>query len=92
MSKHTESHNAARYIPALKIPLWVYLISQSPYTGCPLNGVGVRVRDMEEVKENKKVLYHFAVFAIVNELLIIKKSPYKSGLLANATARRDAAA
>jgi len=27
---------------------------------------------MEEVKENKKVLYHFAVFAIVNELLIIK--------------------
>jgi len=27
---------------------------------------------MEEVKENKKVLYHFAVLAIVNELLIIK--------------------
>jgi len=27
---------------------------------------------MEEVKENKKVLYHFAVFVIVNELLIIK--------------------
>jgi len=27
---------------------------------------------MEEVKENKKVLYHFANFAIVNELLIIK--------------------
>jgi len=27
---------------------------------------------MEEVKENKKVLYHFAIFAIVNELLIIK--------------------
>jgi len=27
---------------------------------------------MEEVKQNKKILYHFAVFAIVNELLIIK--------------------
>jgi len=27
---------------------------------------------MEEVKENKKILYHFAIFAIVNELLIIK--------------------
>jgi len=27
---------------------------------------------MEEVKENKKILYHFANFAIVNELLIIK--------------------
>jgi len=27
---------------------------------------------MEEFKENKKVLYHFANFAIVNELLIIK--------------------
>jgi len=26
---------------------------------------------MEEVK-NKKVLYHFAIFTIVNELLIIK--------------------
>jgi len=25
---------------------------------------------MEEVKENKKVLYHFAVFALINELLI----------------------
>jgi len=32
---------------------------------------------MEEVKENKKVipLYHFANFAIVNELLIIKNCP-----------------
>jgi len=28
--------------------------------------------ELEEVKENKKVLYHFANFAIVNELLIIK--------------------
>jgi len=27
---------------------------------------------MEEVEENKKVLYHFAIFAIVTELLIIK--------------------
>jgi len=27
---------------------------------------------MEEVEENKKILHHFAVFAIVNELLIIK--------------------
>jgi len=30
------------------------------------------VGSMEDVKENKKVLYHFANFAIVNELLIIK--------------------
>jgi len=37
-----------------------------------LNGIGARVGSMEEVKENKKALYHFAVFAIVNELLIIK--------------------
>jgi len=27
---------------------------------------------MEEVKKNKKVLYPFAIFAIVNKLLIIK--------------------
>jgi len=27
---------------------------------------------MQEVKENKKVLYHLAIFAIVNELLICK--------------------
>jgi len=33
---------------------------------------GARIASMEEVKENKKVLYHFAVFATVNELLIIK--------------------
>jgi len=26
---------------------------------------------MEEVKENKNVFHHFAIFAIVNELLII---------------------
>jgi len=32
----------------------------------------IKVGSMEEVKENKKVLYHFAIFAIVNELLIIK--------------------
>jgi len=42
------------------------------YTECPLNGVGATIESMEEVKENKKVLYHFIVFAIVNELLIIK--------------------
>jgi len=29
---------------------------------------------IEEVKENKKILYHFTNFAIVNELLIIKNS------------------
>jgi len=34
--------------------------------------VGTRVENMEEVKNNKEVLYHFAVFVIVNELLIIK--------------------
>jgi len=27
---------------------------------------------LEEVKENKKVLYHFAIFVKVNELLIIR--------------------
>jgi len=35
------------------------------YTGCPLNGIEARIGSMEEVKENKKVLYHFVVFAIV---------------------------
>jgi len=39
------------------------------YTWCLFNEVGARVGSMEEVKENKKLLYHFAVFAIVNELL-----------------------
>jgi len=48
---------------------------------------------MEEVKENTKVLYYFAVFAIVNELLIIKNGRISTySLLANASARRDAAA
>jgi len=27
-------------------------------------------RSIKEVKENKKVLYHFAIFAIINELII----------------------
>jgi len=31
---------------------------------------------MEEVRKNKKIFYHFAIFAIVNELLIIK-NPFK---------------
>jgi len=35
-----------------------------------INGVGARVGSMEEVKKNKKVLYYFAIFTIVNELLI----------------------
>jgi len=30
------------------------------------------IGSMKEVKKNKKVLYHFANFAIVNELLITK--------------------
>jgi len=42
------------------------------YTECSSNRVGARVGSTEEVKENKKVLYHFAVFGIVNVLLIIK--------------------
>jgi len=43
-------------------------------TGCLLNGIGTRNRvgSIEEVKENKKVVYYFAVFAIINELLIIR--------------------
>jgi len=28
--------------------------------------------ELKEIKENKKIFYHFANFAIVNELLIIK--------------------
>jgi len=46
--------------------------------GCTKNGLYRVKKDrsyggsMEEVKENKKVLYHFVNFAIVNELLIIK--------------------
>jgi len=44
---------------------------------CPIYRVSVKKGrshngSMEEVKENKKVLYHFANFAIVNELSIIK--------------------
>jgi len=31
-----------------------------------------RIGSIKEVKVTKKVLYHFAIFAIVNELLIIK--------------------
>jgi len=42
------------------------------YTGCLLNGVGAGIGGMGEIKENKKILYHFAIFAIVNELLIIR--------------------
>jgi len=42
------------------------------YRGYPLNGTEAKVGSIEEVKKNKKVLYHFAVFAIVNKLLIIK--------------------
>jgi len=56
--------------------------------GYPLNGVGTKVGSMEEVKENKKVLYHFAIFAIVNELLIIKNRSTSP----TANARRDASA
>jgi len=41
------------------------------YTRYLLNEIG-GVESMEEVKENKKVLYLFATFAMVNELLIIK--------------------
>jgi len=47
------------------------------------------VGSMEEIKENKKVLYYFANFAIVNELLITKSRRISS---ANASTRRDAAA
>jgi len=57
--------------------------------------MGVRVGSMEEIKETQKILYHFVVFAIINELLITKnrlKKSYKPGLLPNASARRDTAA
>jgi len=40
-------------------------------TECSLSGVETRVESMEKVK-NKRVLYHFAIFAIVNELLTIR--------------------
>jgi len=39
----------------------------------------------------QKVLYHFAIFAIINELLIIKNR-HISSLVPNVNARRDAAA
>jgi len=57
------------------------------YTKCSKNGVKAVIGSMEEVKKNKKVLYHFAIFAIVNELLIIKNR-----ISPNASARRDVAA
>jgi len=55
------------------------------YTECPLNGNRSAWK-----KENKKVLHHFAIFAIVNKLLIIKYR--RISLLPNASVRRDAAA
>jgi len=33
--------------------------------------VKTKVENIQEVEENKKVLHHFAIFAIVDELLII---------------------
>jgi len=60
------------------------------YMQGPLNGIEAMIGSMEEIKNNKKVLYHFANYAIVNELLIIKNRR-KPGLLANASALRDAA-
>jgi len=38
-------------------------------------------------RRTKKNLYHFAIFAIVNELLIIRNR--RISLLLNASARRD---
>jgi len=35
--------------------------------------------ELEEIKENKKILYHFANFAMVNELLIIKNRRISPG-------------
>jgi len=49
------------------------------------------IESMKEIKENKKVLYHFAIFAIVNELLIIKNRRI-SPVYFYASLRRDAAA
>jgi len=37
-----------------------------------LNKIGAWDSEYEEVKKNKKILYHFEIFVIVNELLIIK--------------------
>jgi len=51
----------------MKCVFYIYVL----HTGCLLNGGGAKIGNVEEVKENKKVLYHFAVFARVNELLKI---------------------
>jgi len=47
---------------------------------------------MEEIKGDKKVLYHFTVFAILNKLLIIKNHRISLAYwLTTASARPDAA-
>jgi len=51
----------------------IFIQNVTLYTRYPLNGVAAEVGSMEEVKDNKKVSYHFAIFAIINELLIIRK-------------------
>jgi len=55
--------------------------------------IEARIGSMEEVKENKKVLYYFAVFAIVNKLLIIKNRRISPAywLMQDASARDVAA-
>jgi hypothetical protein len=53
--------------------LWVYVslinyLYKMIYTGCPRNAYFPAMGDIEEIKRNKKVLYHFAIFAIIIEL------------------------
>jgi len=60
--------NAIRYIAIGYGYIYIHIHIQNP-----LNEIGAGIGNMEEIKENKKILYYFVIFAIVNELLIIKK-------------------
>jgi len=49
---------------------------------------------MEEIKENKNVIYYFAIFTIINKLLIIKNDRISPAYypMSNASAQQDAVA
>jgi len=73
--KHSYYNKACFVVFSLKRRFAVFFFTDISvsvrYTGCPLKKVGAMIESIEEVKE-KKVLYYFANFAIINELLIIK--------------------
>lgn len=49
------------------------------YTGCPIIVPNLLCAGVERIKPSRKVLYRFAIFAIVNEKLIKKGSANRSG-------------